>query len=115
MFYNDNYFLLFDSSLSQTFSFPTPLFWILYFLTGFMDAGPLMAERQVLPQWKALEMSQIHVWPSSNVRLLWGLFSVVNSPPSHTPACVAVTSPGIPLPQPVACGGIGFSFVPSFH
>lgn len=50
---------MFDYSVSYTFSFPTPLFWILCFPTGFVNAGPLMAELQVSPQWTAPEMSQI--------------------------------------------------------
>lgn len=43
---------MFDSSLSQTFSFPAPLFWILYFPSGFGNTDPLLAELQVPPPWK---------------------------------------------------------------
>ena len=51
--------------------------------TGFVDAGPLMAELQVSSQWKTPEMSQIclQLWPPISVRSPWWSSSVCASRP----------------------------------
>lgn len=80
------------------FPLPTPLFWILYFPTGFVAAGPLMAEPQVPSQWKTPEMSQIslQLWPSISVRLPWWLSAVRPPLPLSPILHVAETWPGTP-------------------
>lgn len=59
--------------------------------TGFVDAGPLMAELQVSSPWKTPEMSQIclQLWPPISVRSPWWSSSVCASLP-WVPMCPLV-------------------------